>query len=98
MLYNLHLVRPGERYGRNDVLINEYDDILVEFYDADFAGTPNFGPLGQFVSRYLLRTLDRNRGSLMLYGLDLQGDVAKWKLTPDQVREVFSQLDGLLAA
>lgn len=94
MKYNMRLVRPGERYGRDHVLVNEYDDVLVEFYDADYAGDERFGELGQFVSRYMLSTLRAGRNSHEQYGVDLEGGVPKWKLTAEQMREVHAQLEA----
>ena len=96
MDFALRLVHPGARYGRDDALVNRYDDVLVEFYDAEYADDERFGPEGQFVSRYMLRTLNMDRASLTSGGLDLQGDVPKWKLTGDQMRAAFAQIDEML--
>lgn len=55
------LVMPGEGYGIINRQTNEYaltsqgPDPLIEFYDLRY--TEGFTPLGQFVSRYKLRTL-----------------------------------------
>lgn len=96
MEFNLRLVRPGDRYGRDLVLINYSGQVMVEFYDADYAGDPrftDFGGEGQFVSRYYLETLDSDRSHLEAAGLDLDGGVPKWKLTGQQMREAFAQID-----
>lgn len=89
--FNVALVRKGDRYGLDDCLTHEKDDPMVEFYDATYAGTKDFGPLGQFVSRYYWSTLtgqdtysrcDHRLGSP---GIDLCGYVPEWKVTGQNV-------------
>ena len=98
MRYNLHLVRPGQRYGRRNALLNERTEPLLEFYDAEYAGDPRFddlgpGGLGQFVSRYLVSTLRQGQTRTSESGLNLQGDVPEWQLSGAQMREIFAWLD-----
>ena len=97
MRYGIRIIRQGDRYGRNDALTHDDPRPMVEFYDADYAGQPGFDIEGQFVSRYYVETLLADRARLAATGLDLQGDVAKWKLTGPQMAEVFAQLDAALA-
>lgn len=72
----VRLVQPGERYGLNDCKLNE-GQTLVEFYDASYAGD-EFGPLGQFVSRYEIGELRRHGRGV---GLVLHGGVPVWSLS-----------------
>lgn len=55
-IFNVRMVRQGERYGLKDCLVHDRADPLVEFYDAR-ASAEKFGPRGQFVSRYFATTL-----------------------------------------
>jgi hypothetical protein len=93
-VFNVRIVREGDRYGLDDCLV--YDtasdkqfragDALVEFYDAT-QDPAKFGPRGQFVARYYLSTLlgqDRwsanARGRKGNTGLALDGGIAAWTL------------------
>jgi hypothetical protein len=78
--FNIRVIKPGERYGRNDALTNDSDDSLVEFYDARYPHTPH----GQFVSRYYLTTFMEINGQ----GLRLDGGVPDWSLSIAQVAAV----------
>lgn len=70
------LVRKGDKYGRNNCLTHDKDEPMVEFYDADYAGKPGLWSLGQFVSRYYLKTLTAHP----IAGLCLDGGVPKWSI------------------
>jgi hypothetical protein len=96
MKYAVRLVMAGDHYGLDRKLTHQGLMPMVEFYDADYAGDARFDPEGQFVSRYNLDTLLDIRERLSAGGLDLQGDVPKWKLSGEQMREAFAELDRLL--
>lgn len=83
------------RYGLDDCLTHDGGP-MVEFYDATYAG-PDFGPRGQFVSRYYLSTLMDRRGMPGLYaeyGLCLQGDVPEWVVSARNVAEAIAYARG----
>ena len=76
LAWTARLVETGDRYGLNDCLVHDDDEPLIEFYDLRF--TENFGPRGQFVSRYYLSTfLDVIAAGS---GLDLDGGIPAWTL------------------
>lgn len=95
--WGVRLLPVGARYGRNNCLLVE-DELMVEFYDADYAkdgikNSPLFGMLGQFVSRYYVRTLlgedgygrdDRDQG------LNLDGGVPSWRLDAGTYRVILA--------
>lgn len=62
------------------------DGVLAEFYDTTYAddgqaGSTGFGPLGQFVSRYYVKTLLGRDGFGTGEGaLDLCGHVPEWTI------------------
>ena len=74
------VVLPNE-IGLNGVA-NEYKQIAIDFFDLDS---------GQYVSSYFLSTLleDSDQG----YGLDLCGYESAWKLSPNDMNEVFKQIN-----
>lgn len=101
--FNVRLVRQGDRYGLDDCLVHKGEDPMIEFYDATYEGTKDFGPRGQFVSRYSLSTLtgrdpwsrcDHRLGSP---GIDLCGHVAAWKVTGANVRDALAAVERVLA-
>lgn len=100
--FNVRLVKVGDGYGLDDCLTNEREP-MIEFYDATYEGTADFGPRGQFVSRYNLSTLtgrdpwsrcDHRLGSP---GIDLCGYVAEWKVNGANVREALAAVEAALA-
>lgn len=82
------LLRPGAKYGRGDRLTA--DRPLVEFWDM--TQDPDKFPDGQFVSRYWLKTLLTRE----LHPLILDGGVAGWTVTADDMALVLGWLNGLL--
>lgn len=50
---------------------------LVKFYDATYAGHPEFGPLGQYVADYYVETLLTGNQD---HGLCLNGGVPVWQI------------------
>jgi hypothetical protein len=92
--FNIRIIRKGDAYGLNDCLTHEDADPMVEFYDPRHSNTKN-NPIGQFVSRYYLKTLLDGEDRLSTHGLDLQGGVPDWKLSPSQMREIIETLKGV---
>lgn len=88
----VRLVFPGERYGLNDCLANDSEQTLVEFYDATCAGEKEFGPLGQFVARYDLKTFRCHPRGV---GIKLHGGEPVWFMSAWATDSV---LDWLRAA
>jgi hypothetical protein len=77
--FGVRVVFPGERYGLEDRCVNKGRvglDTLVEFYDLK--NTEKFGPRGQFVTRYQLRTILVPTGRTA--ALDLHMGEPRWKL------------------
>ncbi len=64
---------------------------LVEFYDGKYADAGTFGPLGQFVSRYYISTLNKHPHP---HGLCLDGGVAVWRIGPDAMRVAMALING----
>ncbi len=85
--FRVRAIRKGERYGLNNCLTHDADEMLVELTDA----TDGPGPTGNggFVVRYLATTfLARDNGDdLWLFGKDMA-----WRLAPAQVREIRAWL------
>jgi hypothetical protein len=82
--FTVRIVRKGDRYGLNDCLTHNKAEPLVEFYDLTY--TKNFGPLGQFVSRYYLDTIaDIPLGQ----GIDLMGYEPVWKIDGPTMQTVI---------
>ena len=67
-IYNVRIVKTGERFGLNDCMENNETAPLVEFYDAR-QSQQKFGPRGQFVWRYYLDTLRNHPGPVVLDSL-----------------------------
>lgn len=85
-IFNVRIVRKGDRYGSKDAVVHEHDEPMVEFYDARQTA---FGPRGQFVSRYYVDTFMSRSND---HALDLQGGVDDWFLTHFEVRHVKQHL------
>lgn len=83
--FNVRLVTEGESYGLNGCLAHHGADPLVEFYDATYANRGSFGPLGQFITRYHLSTLQA--GSLC--GLNLHCGVSGWHITGRNLMDIL---------
>lgn len=84
--FAVQIVCQGQAYGLKNGLIHDSEDPLIEFFDArfDHEQTEDGAPLGQFVSRYNLSTLEANDGFTTHSpihdgsGIDLQGGVDAW--------------------
>jgi hypothetical protein len=90
--YAVRLVCKGQKYGLHEALTHDKDDPLVEFYDARYR-KKGFTRYGQFVSRYNRKTLCRkDTYGMETAGLDLQGDVPSWKVSPEAMKRVYRWL------
>lgn len=87
--WTVRIVYPGQRYGMDFKLINN-DGPLVEFYDQRYEHTP----LGQFVTRYRVKTLMENYDDSSA-GLSLDGNTEAWVLSNLAYAEVIEWLEKL---
>ena len=85
-IFNIRIVREGDRYGANDCLTHAKPDPMIEFYDAR-QDPAKFGPRGQFVSRYYVKTL---AASTSTSGLLLDTGSPDWCLTADELRAALA--------
>ena len=104
--WRVHLVMPGDHYGRGDALTYEPEEAvrhgsglpLVEFYDM--SQDPVTFPGGQFVSRYYMDTLlgtDNLKLGLPIrdmQALSLDGGVSAWTVSGIDLSNVAAWLDG----
>ena len=81
--WTVRLVETGDHYGLRDCLTNLGTKPMVEFYDRTYT-QGRFGPRGQFVSSYYLKTL--KEGTTATTGLCLHGGVDVWHVSADNVR------------
>ena len=88
--FRVVIVQKCDRYGRNNCLVHDKDDALVEFWDM--SNTDLHGEDGQFVSRYYLSTLKKRDQSR---GLCLDGGVACWHVTAQNVQDAIALADRL---
>ena len=84
--WSIRIVYHGDKYGLDNCLTNEPDNsgegkgqTMIEFYDRRYphCSTPRGKVLGQFVSRYGLKTLNETDW-LKCGGLNLDGGVDDW--------------------
>lgn len=85
--FNVRIVNTGDRYGRNDCLINDKPP-MVEFYDNRF-DFPDFMGRGQFVSRYYVSTLLERQPDT---GLCLDGGVPAWSVSAQDMEQVMQYI------
>lgn len=86
--FNVHIVRNGESYGRNNVLVHTQAESMVEFYDSRYLHEDWQGR-GQFVSRYYVSTLQQHKGVLSLYGGE-----PEWTVIADEMQVVNDFIKG----
>lgn len=90
------IIVKGDKYGRGGCQTHGFDTPLIEFYDArygkGFVGEEwHEGPdgfVGQFISRYYIETLIN--GQHEQHGLNLDGGIPDWSLTPETCAKVLS--------
>lgn len=100
--FGVRIVREGDCYGLDDMLVYEPcgrgerfidGDPLIEFYDMRY--TDRFGERGQFVSRCYRSTLMEHDGR---YGLNLDGGVPAWHIDAEAMQQVFRLLTSTFQA
>lgn len=87
-IFNVRVVLPGDKYGRDDCLTHDGPEALVEFYDGT-QDPAKFGDRGQFISRYYCSTITASDSGMCLHGC-----VAAWRVTDEQMRRVKAYLQG----
>lgn len=85
LTWALRLVQFGDNYGRNDQLVHDKAEPMVEFFDTRYSHEP----LGQFVSRYYLSTLLDREADV---GLNLDGGVPSWSVSAAAMNVVYQWL------
>lgn len=85
--FNIRIVARGDKYGLDDCLEHDRDDLLVEFYDAK---ATQHGPRGYFVSRHFGITILGCRDGLLLDGS------SGLTISHDGIREVQRYLRGYM--
>jgi|ERR1035437_746883 hypothetical protein len=93
--FTVRVVLTGDSYGRDKCLTHDDPKPVVEFYDATYIGDNRFEPEGQFVSSYYYTTLADDRRSTE-QGLNLQGDVPKWRLDDSAFRLAMAYAKGYI--
>lgn len=88
-IFNVRIVKVGDRYGFDDRLVNN-DKPMVEFYDTR-QDPEKFGERGQFVTRYYISTIVEREENV---GLALLGYVPAWTVSAQGMREVIAYLKG----
>lgn len=74
--FEVRVIDKNGSYGRDDCLIHDKDDALVEFWDIKY---------NQFVSRYYKSTLLERTANI---GLSLHGDIPAWAVSAEGMEEV----------
>jgi hypothetical protein len=91
--WRVRIVYAGDKYGLKDCLTHDETMPLVEFYDM---GYPDIhGPGGQFVQRYNLDTLVRDRPHPV--GLNLYGGEPRWEIDAESLMPLVCALRIVLA-
>lgn len=85
--YNIRIVNTGDKYGRDDCLTNEKEQ-MVEFYDRRFDHKSSMGR-GQFVSRYYTNTILSGEYP---DGLCLDGGIPEWTVSAEGMKQVVEYL------
>jgi hypothetical protein len=86
--FNVRIVNTGDKYGRNDCLVND-KGAMVEFYDSRYTDG-DFADRGQFVARYYVVTLLED--SHYPNGLCLDGGIPAWSVSADGMKEVLEYI------
>lgn len=92
-VFNVRIVRYGDRYGLDDCLTHDEQEPMVEFYDASQC-VIKFGPRGQFVSRYYCSTILENE---FPWGLSLDGGIPQWSVSSSGMAHVKDFINQALS-
>lgn len=85
--WKVRIVYTGDKYGRDYCLTNEKKPLIL-FFDMD-VDRDKF-PIGQEVSSYYLDSIQGHSSALCL-----NGEVSKWYLTSDSMKEIQKWLNSL---
>jgi hypothetical protein len=88
-------VTNGQGVAFNVTLRKDGKHPCFAFYDDRFHGSSPDSPwreFGQFVASYRMKTLLDGGRRLMDCGLCLNGGVADWQVTGENMRDVFAEL------
>jgi hypothetical protein len=85
--FNVRIVNTGEKYGLDDCLINEKEQ-MVEFYDSRFDHKSGMGR-GQFVNRYYTSTILSGEYP---NGLCLDFGIPEWTISANGMQQVADYL------
>lgn len=91
VMFNVRLVKKGDKYGRGYRLTHDEEEPLVEFYDARYPDI-DYGEIGLFVSRYYVSTIMEHDDD---YGINLDGGVKDWSISSENVKQVKEWLSSL---
>jgi hypothetical protein len=86
----VRIVLPGQYYGRDNVVLNDSKEHLVEFFDTRYPFFKNTDGeiLGQFISRYYLTTLLESKNE----GICLDGGNRIWDVDTNSFNKVIDYL------
>lgn len=88
LFWTVRIVKPGQKYGLNNSLVNEKTH-LIEFYDCRYMHTE----YGQFVSRYYYDTL---LSSNRMCGICLDAGVHDWKISKETFNVIKAWISSIL--
>jgi len=91
--YRVRIIEQGDQYGRRDCLTYDEPEPMIEFYDERYprrgitpaARCVPADQLGQFITRYYVKTLAAHDGAL-----DLMGHVPAWWLDGDTFAAIMA--------
>ena len=94
--FNVRIILKGDKYGIRHFLTHEEDKPLVEFFDARYDVTEDENGkkmgIGQFISRYYLKTLQEREPA----GLDLCGDVTAWEVSKKNMDKILEYAEKFM--
>ena len=98
--FTIRIVFKGGQYGLNDCLVHDKAEPMIEFHDARYK-TRGFDPeLGQFVTRYYLKTLlglDQWGSGNVRNGINLHLGEPNWKIDGETLVKIVSWVIDYLA-
>ena len=85
--WKVRIVYTGDKYGRDYCLTNEKKPLILFF---DMEEDKEKFPIGQEVSSYYLESIQGKQGAL-----NLNGEVDKWFITSESMKEIQKWLNAL---
>jgi hypothetical protein len=86
-IFNVRIIQRGDKWGRDDCLTWD-DEPAVELYDSRY--NKGFGPRGQFITHYYIRTLIKHSNRALALALG----IPEWTVTAEEMRDVLRYLRG----